>query len=74
MAVLDISPDRRTEEGGEVGMTDVEFMTHIIHEICDYAVKNEMEPDDTLKTVADNIKSLLEISTFNGWNRRANDG
>lgn len=55
-------------------MTDAEFMTHIIHEICDYAVKNEMEPDDTLNTVADNIKALLEISTFNGWNRRANDG
>lgn len=55
-------------------MTDAEFMTHIIQEICDYAVKNEMEPDDTLKTVADNIKALLEISTFNGWNRRVNDG
>lgn len=54
-------------------MTDVEFMTHIIQEICDYAVNNEMEPDDTLKTIADNIKALLEISTFNGWNRRADD-
>lgn len=54
-------------------MTDAEFMTHIIGEICDYAVKNEMEPDDTLKTVADNIKALLEISTFNGWNRRARE-
>lgn len=54
-------------------MTDAEFMTHIIQEICDYAVKNGMEPDDTLKTVADNIKALLEISTFNGWNRRVNE-
>ncbi len=51
-------------------MTQEEFMTHIISEICDYAVKNSMEPDDTLSTIADNIKVLLEISTFNGWKRR----
>ena len=49
-------------------MGDAEFMTHIIGEICDYAVRNGMEPDDTLHTIADNIKALLEISTFNGWN------
>ena len=48
-------------------MNDSEFMTHIIGEICDYAVKNGMEPDDTLQTVADNINALLEISTFIDW-------
>ena len=48
-------------------MNDMEFMTHIIAEICNYAVMNGMEPDDTLGTVADNILSLLEISTFNNW-------
>jgi len=26
-----------------------------------------MEPDDTLSTIVDNIKALLEISSFNGW-------
>lgn len=46
---------------------DADFMTHIICEICDYAVKNEMEPNDTLLTIADNIKALLKISTFNNW-------
>ena len=51
-------------------MAEEEFMTHIITEICDYAVENDMEPDDTLSTVADNIKAILEISTFNGWTRR----
>lgn len=51
-------------------MNDEQFLTHIIGEICDYAVKNEMEPDDTLSTIADNIKALLEISTFNKWERR----
>ena len=50
-------------------MTDQEFLTHIIREICDFAVDNKMEPNDTLSTVADNIKALLEISTFNGWER-----
>ena len=48
-------------------MSDAEFITHIIDEICDYAVRNGMEPDDTLHTIADNIKALLIISTFNGW-------
>lgn len=55
---------------GEVEMTEQEFMTHIITEICDYAVENDMEPDDTLSTIADNIKALLEVSTFNGWEGR----
>lgn len=50
-------------------MTDQEFLTHIISEICDFAVDNKMEPDDTLSIVADNIKALLEITTFNGWER-----
>lgn len=54
----------------EVGMTEEEFMTHIITEICDYAVENDMEPDDTLSTIADNLKAILEISTFNGWEGR----
>ena len=48
-------------------MNDTEFMSHIIAEICDYAVVNNMRPDDTLNTIADNIFCLLEISTFNNW-------
>ena len=51
-------------------MSEEEFMTHIITEICDYAAENSMEPDDTLSTMADNIKAILEISTFNAWIRR----
>ena len=46
-------------------MEDDEFMSHIICEITEYAVENNMEPDDTLKTVADNILMLLEIASFN---------
>ena len=48
-------------------MSDTDFMTHIISEICTYAVENEMEPDDTLETIAENILALLKISTFNSW-------
>ena len=51
-------------------MNDEEFLNHIICEICDYAVDNDMEPNDTLATIADNIKVILEIATFNGWKRR----
>ena len=48
-------------------MSDEKFMTDIIAQICGYAIKNGYEPDDTLKTVAENILKILEISTFNGW-------
>lgn len=60
---------RERKEAAERGnrMSDNEFMVKIIGDICNYAVANGMEPDDTLSTVADNILSLLEISTFNNW-------
>lgn len=48
-------------------MNDAEFLTHIITEICDYAIEHGMEPDDTLKTISENILALLEISTYNNW-------
>ena len=54
-------------------MNDAEFMSHIICEICDYAVRNGMEPNDTLETIADNIKALLKISTFNNWKVKNHD-
>lgn len=50
-------------------MSDTDFMTHLISEICKYAVENEMEPDDTLETIAENILKLLKISTFNSWGK-----
>lgn len=49
-------------------MTQEEFLTHIIKEICDYAVENGMIPDDTLAAIADTIKGILTISSFNKWN------
>ena len=46
-------------------MTDENFMARILCAICEYAIENDMEPDDTLRTIANNILQLLEISTFN---------
>ena len=46
---------------------DIEFMAKIIGLICDYAVENNLEPDDTLKAVSTNISELLKVSTYNNW-------
>lgn len=50
-------------------MTDVEFITNIISEICNYAVENEMEPDDTIRPHALSPEEALKL-----WNGRADDG
>ena len=55
-----------TVEGG-TGMNDVEFQSHILTEICNYAVEQGMEPDDTVRTIANNLLAMLNICTFNGW-------
>jgi len=46
---------------------DEEFLSQIISAICNYAVKNGYEPNDTLKAVSENILAMLEIATFNNW-------
>ena len=51
-------------------MNGKDFLTHIIIEICNYAVDNDMAPDDALSIIADNIKTMLKIMTFNGWKGR----
>lgn len=48
-------------------MVQTEFMAHIIAEICKFSIDNNMKPDDTLETMANNILSLLKINTFNHW-------
>lgn len=46
---------------------DESFMAHLISEICDYAVRNKMEPNDTMRTICNNLLTILDISAFNGW-------
>ena len=46
---------------------DMEFVMDIMTEIAEYAVKKQMMPDETIKTVAENMIALLEIVTLNSW-------
>lgn len=45
---------------------DIEFLTHILFEIRDYANSIGQEPDETLKATAEWILTLLKVATFNG--------
>ena len=47
--------------------SDGKLMVDIISMICDYAKANGYEPDETLKTVANNILSFLSIASLNEW-------
>ena len=47
--------------------SDGKLMVDIISMVCDYAKANGYEPDETLKTVANNILSFLSIVSLNGW-------
>lgn len=49
---------------------DTDFFTSILVQICDYAVKNNLKPDETIEIVAENMLSLLKISTFNEWGEK----
>ena len=55
------------EDSKEIMSDDLKFMQHIISEICDYAKRNDMKSNETLVTVADNIKAICEIATFDNW-------
>ena len=48
---------------------DAEFMSHIIKEICDYAIDNNMSPNDIMETIANNLLTILSISTFENWEK-----
>lgn len=54
-------------KGKGSGILVIESEDYSKAEICGYAVKNGMEPDDTIRTISNNFLSLLEIATFNGW-------
>lgn len=46
---------------------DGKLMVDIISTICDYVKANRYEPDETLRTVANNILSFLSIASLNEW-------
>lgn len=45
---------------------DIEFLTHILFEIRNYARSVGQEPDETLRATAEWILALLKVATFNG--------
>ena len=47
--------------------SDGKLMVDIISTICDYARANRYEPDETLRTVTNNILSFLSIASLNEW-------
>ena len=47
---------------------DTELLKNILVQICDYAVKNNLQPDETIEIMAESMLALLKISTFNSWN------
>ena len=56
--------------GGQLSK-DHEFLAEILSQICDYAVDNNMNPNDTVMVVANNLNVLAEISNFENWERRS---
>ena len=52
---------------------DLAFLGEIIAQICDYAVAKGMKPTDTVRTVANDILLLTEISNFDNWKPKGGD-
>lgn len=55
-----VEVNRRDDEG---------LMTAVVAKICDYAIANNLSPDESLKIVSGNILALLEIASFNNWGK-----
>ena len=49
---------------------DSELMVQVIELIASYAVENDMSPNETIKTVSENMLGLLEIVTFDNWEKK----
>ena len=45
---------------------DRAFLVDIIFQIKEYAEKNDMDVDETIKRTAENMLALLKIATFKG--------
>lgn len=49
---------------------DSELMVQVISLIASYAIENDMSPNDTIKTVAENMVGLLKIASFENWEKK----
>ena len=62
--------DEHPEKPVKVEVTkrdDEGLMTAVVTKICDYAIANNLSPNESLKIVSENILALLEIASFNNW-------
>lgn len=48
---------------------DEGLLTAVVTKICDYAIANNLSPDESLKIVSENILAILEIASFNNWGK-----
>ena len=48
-------------------MKDAQLLSAIVCMICNYSVKNDMNPDESIEIIAENLLKLREISTFKNW-------
>jgi hypothetical protein len=61
--------ERMTDEQIQISK-DSELMAQVISLIASYAIENDMSPNETIKTVAENMLGLLKIATFENWEKR----
>lgn len=47
----------------------MKLLNSIIAQICNYAIDNGLQPNDTIKTVADNLHAVCKIANFNNWHK-----
>lgn len=62
--------DEHPEKPKKVEVTkrdDEGLMTAVVTKICDYAIANNLSPNESLKIVSGNILALLEIASFDNW-------
>lgn len=63
-----LKPDEKTES---IPISkDSELMTQVISLIASYAIENDANPNETIKTVAENMLCLLKIATFENWEKK----
>jgi hypothetical protein len=48
---------------------DRDFLINLIDAICNYAVANDMSPNETITIIAKNMLMLTEISNFDNWGK-----
>lgn len=58
-----------TEEQIQISK-DSELIAQVISLIASYAIENDMSPNETIKTLAENMLGLLKIATFENWEKK----